>query len=244
MHRLAAAAFTVVNLNLAIGLISAAQVSQNNPTFQQVSATTGSTSGVSNQQVQPFTHSAYIPVNSDPASIRFERVKAVEIHTSAASAKDSSYCDQLAFREPGGSMFCSGGKDGPLVKAYEVMYSYLGQPLASDEHGDGRFTFKVYFRPDEVAAPLREGMAFKKPNRTETAAFFTVKTEREAERHVQVDEARSQICPGHYSDGAWVKNDGTCKDELVYKTGVVPSGFVTVTVSPVATQVAGNLPNN
>jgi hypothetical protein len=61
---------------------------------------------------------------------------------------------------------------------------------------------------------------------------------------VEVDEARSHLCPGHYADGVWVKNDGACKDEMVYKTGVVPSGFVTVTVSPVATQVAGNLPNN
>jgi len=243
MHRISAAVFALLNLGFATGPINAAQVSQN-PTLQPVSATSGATAGVANQEQQPFTHSAYIPVNSDLGSIRFETVKAVEVRTAAVSTKDSSYCDQLAFREPGGSMFCSGRQEGPPVKAYEVTYSYMGQPLASDEQGVGRFTFRVYFRPDEVAAQIREGLGFKKQIREQTAAYFTVKTEREVERHMEIDEARSHFCPREFADGVWVKKESSCKDEISYKTGVGPSGLVTVTVSPVATQVAGNLPSN
>jgi hypothetical protein len=247
MHRMVAALVVLLSLGLSTGSARAAQEGQTTPPLQPVSVTSGATAGVANQEAQPFTHYAYIPVNSDLGSIRFERVKAVEIRTSTPSAKDSSYCDQLAFREPGGSMFCSGGKEGTAIKGYEVVYSYLAQPLPSDEHGSGSFTFRVYFRPDEVAAQLREGLAFKRQDRAETAAYFTIKTEREVERHVEIDEARSHLCPGHYTDAAWVKNDSACKDEISYKTSAAPSRFVTVTVSPVASQVArevgADLPN-
>src|SRR5579862_6320435 len=64
---------------------------------------------------------------------------------------------------------------------YEVTYSYMGQPLASDDRGDRRFTFKVYFWPDDLTAELQETLAARKAKRADSAACFSVSTAEDPE---------------------------------------------------------------
>ena len=87
------------------------------------------------KDLHPFTHLASIPASSDPAKIKFEKVKATRVFTKEKIVVDPGYCKDLPFRDPGGSMFCPYTEDASPAPAYEVMYSFKGQPLASDEYG-------------------------------------------------------------------------------------------------------------
>jgi hypothetical protein len=87
------------------------------------------------KELHPFTHFASIPASSDPSKIKFEKVKATRVFTKEKSVLDTGYCKDLPFRD-------------------EVMYSFKGQPLASDEYGNRYFTFQVYFRPEELPPGL------------------------------------------------------------------------------------------
>src|ERR1700680_517099 len=72
-------------------------------------AVTSSKRGVETQikDLHPFTHFASIPVSSDPAKIKFEKVKATRVFTKEKSTIDRGYCKDLPFRHPGGSMSCA-----------------------------------------------------------------------------------------------------------------------------------------
>src|SRR5579871_2719023 len=78
---------------------------------------------------QRFTNIARIPAGAETNTIRFEKVRRVEVGTATVKS------------------------------VYEVTFSYMGQPLVSDEHGDRHFTFKVYFRPEELTPELRDALA-------------------------------------------------------------------------------------
>jgi hypothetical protein len=118
--------------------------------------------------------------------------------------------------------------------AYEVTYSFVSQPLASDEYGNRNFTFQVYFRPDELAPEMRQALSAKKRNRADTVAYFTVNMYREPVRRIAIDEARSHFCDGSFQDGAWNHDNASCTDEISLKAIAVPSDFVTVRVDPVS----------
>ena len=184
------------------------------------------------EDLHPFTHLAYIPATSELGTIRFEGIKRVNVPARIKHTADASSCAELAFSEPGGSMYCPDTRI-ESVAAYEVTYSFTGQPMASDELASRHFTLEVYFRPDELAPELREAASARKPNRADTAAYFAMNSYREPVRRVVIDSARSSSCPGAYRDGVWTHNDESCHDDIRYTANTTPSDHVTVRVDAV-----------
>src|SRR5215472_3470723 len=125
-----------------------------------------------------FTHVAFIPEGSDLNSVRFEKVKTVKIRATAA---DTESCEDLAARDHrSASAECP--QADAMTSAYEVTYSYSGQPMASDEYGNRHFTFQVYFRPDELSPAVRKVLSAAKPKRGEIARYFAVSTAPESRK--------------------------------------------------------------
>ena len=186
------------------------------------------------KDLHPFTHFASIPASSDPAKIKFEKVKATRVFTKEKSVLDPGYCKDLPFRDPGGSMFCPYTEDESPAPAYEVTYSFNGQPLASDEYGNRYFTFQVHFRPEEVPPGLRRALSIGKMKRSELETYFTVATSRPAVRAAVIDEANSSFCDGNYIDGNWIQKDRNCKDKVSFNTVTKPSDYITVEVDPIS----------
>ena len=182
---------------------------------------------VQTKQLQPYTHVARILAGSDVSSIRFQSLKAVKVD--GAVRTDNRYCEDQ-FRDPGGSIYCPMTTYGSPEPAYRVTYSYTGQPMASDEYGSGntRYTFSVMFRPEELSAAMRGN----------PAEHFAIHTSREMIPEKAVDEAKSKFCEGYYHDGLWTPRDRSCLTTLVYKTVMIPSPYITVTVVPSAAEVA------
>jgi hypothetical protein len=203
----------------------------------ELSAATRSTkNGVITQikDLHPFTHVASIPASSDPEKIKFEKVKATRVFTKEKSVLDSGYCKDLQFRDPGGSMYCPYTEDESPAPAYEVTYSFKGQPLASDEYGNRYFTFQVYFHAEEFPSGLRRALSIGKMKRSELATYFNVVTSRPPVRAAVIDEANSSFCDGNYMDGNWIQKDPNCKDKVSFKTVTKPSDYITVQVDPVS----------
>jgi hypothetical protein len=145
----------------------------------------------------PFTHFALIPSTSDPSTIKFEGVKATKVFTKVKSTMDPGYCQDLQFKDPGGSMYCPSTQYRSPAPAYEVTYSFTGQPLASDEYDNRFFTFSVYFRPEELDPIVGRALSADKMNRAEVANYFKVTTSRLPVRGTMVDMADSSFCSGN-----------------------------------------------
>jgi hypothetical protein len=184
------------------------------------------------EELHPFAHVAWIPQGTDLSSIRFRGVKRVGVATERKSTTDVRYCGDQQFRDPGGSMYCPYTQFESPTAAYQVTYSYRGQPLASDEYGNTYFTFKVYFRPDELSPAVRDTLARHTIARADAAAYFDLTTYTAPVRHVVIDEAASTFCDGSLVDGAWVHTDPGCKDNVHYTTITAPSTYTTVKVDP------------
>ena len=182
------------------------------------------------ENLHPFTHLASIPATSDPATIKIERVKATKVFTTVKSTTDPAYCHDLQFRDPGGSMYCPSRREESPMPAYEVTYSFKGQPLASDEYGNRNFMFKVYFHPEELPLALRNIISTGKVKRDELAAYFNVTISRLPVRAVVVDDSNSSFCEGNYMDGNWIHKDAKCQDKVSFKTVIRPSDYLTVQV--------------
>jgi hypothetical protein len=189
-------------------------------------------SEVAIEDLQPFTHTAFIPVGSDLSSFRFRGVKAVVIPAGKASAVDQHYSAQVAFRGPGGSMYCSSVRLGGFTRAYEVTYSFDAQPLSSDEHGNRRFTFSVFFRPEELSPAEWELLVRSRKARTDAAGSFELTTSRMLEERSVIDEDHSTSCDGNYRDGSWIPTNTQCEDKVTLKKVMVPSDYLTVQVEP------------
>jgi hypothetical protein len=185
------------------------------------------------EDLHPFTHFALIPAGSDLRTIRFENAKTVEVPTKIIYTTDTDYCAELAFRDPGGSMYCRRMQTESPTTAYEVTYSFRGQPLASDENGNTHFTFHVYFRLGELAAEVRNALSTRKLGRADTAGYFTVTTSRELVQRVVIDGARSHFCDTILRDGSWTDTDSDCQDRIYYKTIATASDYIRVRVDPV-----------
>jgi hypothetical protein len=209
-----ASALTLVTLNLATGAARAEEA------------------------LQPFTHVAQIPADSDAGSIRFQKAKMVQIPTTITYTANPEYCKESAFRDPGGSMYCSFARTGTPATAYELTFSFTGSPLASDEFGNRNFTFTVYLRPDELPPDMRQAISAisaisrDKRSRSDIAGSFKMSTSREPVQKIVVDEAETHFCAGNFLDGSWTANDASCKDEVHYKALAVPSDYVTVRIDP------------
>jgi hypothetical protein len=185
-------------------------------------------------QLNPFNHEASIPAIVDPATIRFEKLKTVELASKTQTSSDPQDCKERQSREPDGSN-CETVKVVEKVKAIEATYSYSGPLLSTGENAPGRETFSVYFRPEEVAADGPVG----KLKRDQAASFFQVSTYRPTVEEKVIDKANSHFCEGSYVDGSWVRKDPKCQDQVQYTKQTVPSPYLTVQVdlrNPVATK--------
>lgn len=184
-----------------------------------------------------FSHTAQISAGSDVSTIKLQRVKLVTIGTRMRSVMMDSRCEEeQSFRDPGGSWYCPYTTIEAPSQAYEVTYSYTGQPLTSDEYGGTYFTFSVYFRPDELSESARQAIARGKISRTAAESLFDVGTSREDVPRAVIDEEGSKFCDGNYSDGAWVRAESDCKDVIKSKMVAAAPDYVTVSVSPSLTR--------
>jgi hypothetical protein len=177
------------------------------------------------EQLNPFTHVASIPANVDPSTIRFEKLKMVELASKAKTTSDAQDCKERQSREPDGSN-CQSTAVVERVQALEATYSYNGPALSAGETLPGRETFSVYFRPEEVSV---DGPV-QKLKRDQAASFFQVNTYRAMVDQKVIDKAHSQFCEGSYVDGAWVRKDAKCQDQVQYTNQSVPSPYLTVQV--------------
>ncbi len=133
-------------------------------------------------------------------------------------------------------MYCPDRRDASPAPAYEVTYTFTGQPLASDEYGN-RYTtyqFHVYFRPGELTSALRRTLSAGKPNRAELASYFKVTTTRLPVQARVIDWANSSLCEGNYVDGMWMRHNQNCQDNIHFKTVTMPSEYITVRVEPIS----------
>lgn len=191
------------------------------------------------QTLQPFTHIAWIPAGSNPSSIRLEKAKMVQIPTTLANATNPECCKEVAFRDPGGSMYCPSVRTGTAATAYALTFSVVDPPLASD-YANRYYTFTVYFRPDELAPDVRQAISNGKRSRSDVAGSFKVSTSHETAPEIVIDEAESQLCARNLVDGSWIHSDASCKDDIHYKAISVPSDYMPVKIdaSPVRARLA------
>jgi hypothetical protein len=173
-------------------------------------------------------------------TIRFERVKMVRVRTRITYTMNSRACEELAFRDPGGSMYFPYMRTGPPATTYEVTYSYIGQPRASDEYGGRNLTFQVYFQPEELAPEVRQALTERKRDRARLAEYFTVNALRGPVRRIVIDEAQSHFCDLNFVDGMWTRSDANCKDEIYTKATAGLSDYITVRVDPVSALAASS----
>ena len=185
--------------------------------------------------LHPFTHVAYIPADANLSSIKMEGIKAVKVATRLRSVTSStSYCEyQYRFAEPGGSMYCPQITNESAVPAYQVSYSFKGQPMASDEYGNTSFTFSVYFRAGELDPALLRALSSGSVSRTAAAEFFQLASSRGSVPQTVIDRAKSKFCDGTYVDGNWIHTNPKCEDAVAYKVIAVPSPYIAVKVNPV-----------
>ena len=188
------------------------------------------------EDLQPFTHTALVPVGSDLSSFRFQGVKVVSLPTRRRSTIDQRYCAEIAFRDSDGSMYCPSVQLERFTRAYEVTYVFDGQPLSSDEQGTRRFTFSVYFRPDEWNSAVQAALATRRAGRTDAAALFKLTTARSLEERWAIDGEHSTFCEGNYSDGTWVNRDRQCENTVKFKKIIVPSDYIAVRVDLAASR--------
>jgi hypothetical protein len=185
-------------------------------------------------QINPYTQVASIPATVDPSSIRFEKLRVVELASKTKTTTDSQDCKDRQFRDPDGSN-CQSTTVVERVKAVAATYSFDGPALSTGEANPGRDTFSVYFRPEEVVV---DGPV-QKLNRDQAASYFQMNTYRTMVEQKVIDKEHSTFCEGHYVDGSWVHKDPKCQDQVQYTSQTVPSPYLTVQVAlrqPVATK--------
>ena len=185
-------------------------------------------------QLNPFTHVASIPAIVDPSTIRFEKLRMVDLASKTKTTTDAQDCKDRQFRDPGGTN-CQTVKVVERVKALEATYSYNGDVMGAGESIPGRSTFSVYFRPEEVGVQGK----VEKLKRDEAASLFQVNTFRPMVEQKVIDKQHSQFCDGNYVDGNWVKKDAKCQDQVQYTSQTAPAQYLTVQVD-VRQPVASN----
>jgi hypothetical protein len=179
------------------------------------------------RELDPFTHVASIPATVDTATIRFERLKMVDLASKTQTTKDVQDCKERQFRDPDGTN-CETIKVLEHVKAVQADYSFIGPQLATQEgnFGPNRQTFSVYFRPEEL--PVNGSV--EKLNREQAGSLFQVSTSRPMVQERVVDKQNSHFCEGSYVDGNWTQKDAGCKEQVQYTTRTVPSEYWAVAV--------------
>jgi hypothetical protein len=179
------------------------------------------------RELDPFTHVASIPATVDPKTIRFEKLKTVQLASKTQVTTDPQDCKERQFRDPDGSG-CTSVKVLERVQAIEADYSYIGPQIATGEGeiGPTRHTFAVYFRPEEL--PLNGSV--EKLNREQAESLFQFSTSRPMVQHRVIDNQNSRFCEGNYVDGHWVQKDSTCQEHVQYMNQAVASQYWAVEV--------------
>jgi hypothetical protein len=181
-----------------------------------------------NQELDPFIHVASIPATVDPSTIRFEKLKTVELASKTQVTRNEQDCKQRQFREPDGTG-CETVKVLEHVKAVEADYSFIGPQASSGEGeiGPTRQTFSVYFRPEELAV----SGPVEKLNREQAGSLFDISTARPVVQEKVIDQQNSHFCEGNYVDGNWVQKDPKCQQQVQYTNRNVPSEYWAVEVN-------------
>jgi hypothetical protein len=212
------------------GLILAIRMSQSNSTNDGHGAIAAPVAAVRQtgqiDQLNPFTNVASIPAIVDPSTIRFEKLRAVELASKTKTTTDDAQdCKERQLRDPQNTN-CQTTTVVERVKAFEATYSFNGVVLSSDESGPGRGSFAVYFRPEEVSV---DG-SVEKLKRDQAASLFQVSTYRATVQQQSIDKENSHFCDGDYVAGNWVRKDPKCQDQVQYINQTVPSPYLTVQV--------------
>ncbi len=179
------------------------------------------------RELDPFTHVASIPATVDPKTIRFEKLKTVQLASKTQMSTDPQDCKERQFRDPDGSG-CTAVKVLERVKAIEADYSFVGPQTATGEGeiGPTRQTFAVYFRPEEL--PVNGPV--EKLNREQAESLFQFSTSRPMVQQKVIDKQNSRLCEGNYVDGNWVQKDSSCQEHVAYMNQAVPSQYWAVEV--------------
>jgi len=191
-----------------------------------VSAQTEGRDIVQISDLQPFTHIAYIPVDSDLSSIKVESIKMVKAATKLRSVTKPRDCDHPG-GEPGAPLNCTRTTYQSRVPAVKITYSYRAP---SDESGSAWSTFDVYFREDEIGPRVRRVLSTGKISRSAAAELFEISTVRGSTQQPLLDETNSILCEGYYADGSWVHTNPSCEDSVTYRKVASPSPYITVRV--------------
>jgi hypothetical protein len=186
-------------------------------------------------ELNPFTHVASIPAIVDPSTIRFEKLRMVELAAKTKTTTDAQDCKDKQFRDPDGTN-CQTTTVLERVKALEATYSFNGPVIGAGESTPGRDTFSVYFRPEEVGVDGPVG----KLKRDQAASFFQISTFRPMVEQKVIDKQHSTFCEGNYVDGNWVRKDSKCQDQVQYINQTVPSPYLTVQVDLRHASMASN----
>jgi len=209
---------------VAIGLVLIIRTNSSTST-RNVQGTIGAPVNTQLDAHNPFTNVAYIPATVDPSTIRFEKLRTVELASKTKTTTNPEICKERQFRESD-SAYCQTVTVVERVKGLEAKYSYSGQVLMAGEATPGRDEFSVYFRPEDIAA----AGPVEKLNREQAESLFAVSTSRPTVDQKVIDKARSQFCAGTYVDGNWTKSDPKCQDQVQYTTQTVPSPNLMVQV--------------
>jgi len=226
MNKTKSVVFAAVALIIAGGLI--AFMKMNAPTSTEDGrGAIGAVQPSMERELDPFTHVASIPATVDPATIRFEKLKAVDL-ASKTQTSTTPDCKDRQFRDPDGTT-CETVKVLERVKAVEVEYSYVGPQVATTDalNPATRESFSVYFHPEEVPAAAQNA----KLSRERAESLFQLSTSRPRIQERVVDKQNSHFCEGNYVDGNWAQTDSNCKDQVQYTTRTVPATSWAVSVS-------------
>jgi hypothetical protein len=188
------------------------------------------------RELNPFTTVASIPATVDPSTIRFEKLKMVQLASKTQVTTDPKDCKERQFRDPDGSG-CESVKVMERVKAVEATYSFIGPQTGTGEGetGPSRQSFSVYFRPEEL--PASEPV--QKLNREQAESLFQISTSRPTVQQKVMDKQNSRFCQGNYVDGNWKQSDPKCQDQVQYTTVMTPSTYWAVDVSVRHPMLAG-----
>jgi len=211
---------------VAIGLVFA--IRTNSPTStKDVQGTIAAARTAQLDEHNPFTNVAYIPATVDPSTIRFEKLRMVELASKTKTTTDPQICKEQQFRESD-SRYCQSVTVLERVKAVEARYSYNGPVVLAGESVPGRDQFSVYFRPEELGAVG----SVEKLNREQAGSLFEVSTTRPTVEEKVIDREHSRFCEGNYIDGNWTRTDPKCQDQVQYmnQTGPSPNLLVQVGV--------------
>lgn len=207
---------------VAIGLIYALRTNSS-PATGEVQGTMGKPVGQVDQ-LNPFNNVAAIPATVDPSTIRFEKLRTVDLASKTQTTAYPELCKDRQFRESDSA--CQTVKVLEKVQAIEARYSYAGPAMSAGESVPGRDSFSVYFHPEDLAS----AGPVEKLNREQAESLFDVSTTRPTVQKRVVDKDHSKYCDGNYVDGNWVRKDANCKDDVQYISQSAPSTNLLVQV--------------